>query len=79
MSWSVYFTAKSPARAKSHLRELTKSEAKPHGVPADAVEFLVTAIDLASIPETSAVKVEASGHSPNGSTNVKVEQTFVVE
>jgi hypothetical protein len=81
MSWSLYFSAKSPAAAKAYVEK--QKEPTPeanYGTPRAAKDLILAALDLATIStESVGVNVEASGHSPNGNCRVNVEPLVIVE
>ncbi len=80
MSWSVYVTATSPEAAKKYVQELKEpTEAQPYGVPPAVKALVLEAIRLADITTPGVgLVLEAAGHSPNGSCQVKVTPTVVI-
>jgi len=80
MSWSVYFIAKSPAVAQEEIEKLQEPTVeKPWGTPAAAKKLILDTLALAGIvTEGVGVKVEASGHSPDGQAKVRVEALTIV-
>lgn len=81
MSWSLYFNAKSPEAARRYVE--SQKEPTPeanYGTPKEAKALILAALDLSAISTPgSGVKVEASGHSPNGTTKVLIGPIALVE
>ncbi len=81
MSWSLYVTAKTPAAAQRYVAEQKeKSPETPHAMPREAKNLVLDAIALAGVTaEGVGLKIEASGHSPNGSCRVTVEPITIID
>lgn len=85
MSWSHYATYGSPEAAKRDVAALKEPTPEAnYGTPAVAKKMILDAIDACGIvPATDpaaylvGVKVEASGHSPQGNFAVKVEPIVI--
>lgn len=80
MSWSHYATYKSVVIARKHIEELKEPTPEAqYGTPKSVKTMILSAIDACGITdeENTALKIEASGHSPGGTTLVKVEPIFL--
>lgn len=81
MSWSHYGTYKSVTIARKHVEGLKEPTPEAnYGMPKVAKTMILSAIDACGVTdeEGTALKIEASGHSPGGTTAIKVEPIFLI-
>jgi hypothetical protein len=80
MSWSIYVNGKTPEAAKRYVEALPEPTEKSWGPPRAAKDLVLAAIELAGVTMPGVgLKIEASGHSPDGNCRVNVEPFTFVE
>lgn len=78
MSWGFSLVAVNAEVAKKRIADFKEPTLEQnYGIPAAAKALVLAAIDASGFGPEYAVKVEASGHSPNGSTRVLVEPVVI--
>jgi len=82
MSWSFYASARSGEELAKHIeRQPVKGPETPNAALTEEQRALCAlAVKLSGFTEENApafVEIQASGHSPNGVTQVKVEPRWV--